>query len=321
MKLEDIGFYTLCDERARHVSDTSPMWRCELIVTDRCNFHCPYCRGLPNCKGEMHPGVAQEVLKQWCDQGLQNVRFSGGEPLTYPWLKDLVWYCYQRGVKRIAISSNGSFPIERYRELICQGVNDFSISLDACCSAFGDRMAGVPGKWEQVVSNIRTLAQRVYTTVGVVLTTETAPQVCKIVQFAHDLGVADIRLIPAAQESDMIAGVQNIPNAILNAHPILRYRVQNLLAGRPVRGLTSQDSHACYLVQDDSIVAGDSHYPCPIYLREQGEPIGKISPIMRAERLAWFALHDTYKDPICRRNCLDICIDHNNFAACYRETA
>ena len=44
MKLEEIGFYTLDDERAKHASETSPLWRCELLLTNKCNFHCPYCR-------------------------------------------------------------------------------------------------------------------------------------------------------------------------------------------------------------------------------------------------------------------------------------
>ena len=46
MKLEDIGFYTLSDERAQNISINSPLMRCELIVTSRCNFRCPYCRGI-----------------------------------------------------------------------------------------------------------------------------------------------------------------------------------------------------------------------------------------------------------------------------------
>ena len=223
------------------------------------------------------------------------------------------------GVKRLAVSSNGSHPLARYLELIDLGVTDFSISLDACCATFGDKAAGITGHWGQVVSNIKALAKRVYTTVGMVLTEQNASQVVDLVKFAHSLGVADIRLIPAAQSSDMIAGLENIPADILAAHPILCYRVCNMLAGRPVRGLAATDCRRCHLVQDDSIVAGDSHYPCPIYLREQGAAIGKISNFMRAERVAWFERHDTHADPICKKNCLDICADYNNSCHIYRE--
>lgn len=46
MKLEDIGFYTLSDARALSASEYSPLMRCELIVTSRCNFRkkCRYSR-------------------------------------------------------------------------------------------------------------------------------------------------------------------------------------------------------------------------------------------------------------------------------------
>jgi pyruvate-formate lyase-activating enzyme len=323
MSLDTIGFYTLSEQRALNVSAVSPMQRCEMILTDRCNFKCPYCRGLrPDCKGDLDPMKALETLALWCDEGLQNVRFSGGEPLTYKNLDDLVWYANYRGVKRIAISSNGSFPLGNYFSLIDTGVNDFSISLDACCSAFGDKMAGVSGKWERVTSNIREIAKRVYTNVGVVLTTENAPQVCEIVKFAHGLGVADIRIIPATQEGDangdVIEGVEAIPQEILDAHPILKYRVGNLLAGLCVRGIQCHDTNKCYLALDDSVVSGGFHFPCVIYMREHGEPIGKVGPNMRGERVAWMAQHNTHTDPICRKNCLDVCVDHNNCCAFYQ---
>ena len=45
MKLEDIGFYTLSDERAKNSSLASPLKRCEILLTDRCNLKCPYCQG------------------------------------------------------------------------------------------------------------------------------------------------------------------------------------------------------------------------------------------------------------------------------------
>ena len=63
MKLEDIGFYTLSNERARKTSVISPIMRAELILTDRCNFRCPYCRGLrKDLCGDMSFPLAQEHL-------------------------------------------------------------------------------------------------------------------------------------------------------------------------------------------------------------------------------------------------------------------
>lgn len=310
MKLEEIGFYTLSDDRARNGSATSPMERCELILTTRCTFRCPYCRGLPpRYRGDLPLADAYEVLGLWCDDRLRHVRFSGGEPTLYPALDELARYCRTRGVRRIALSTNGSATRERYEQLLAAGVSDVSVSLDACCSSFADRMAGVDSEFDRLVENVRWLASGTYVTVGVVLTEENAGQAGEIIRFADGLGVADIRVIPAAQAGRSLAAV-DVSDAILGRHPILRYRIGRARAGLSIRGLGPDDPHRCRLVLDDSVVARGWHFPCVIYMREQGEPIGRVGPGMRAERMAWMASHDIHADPICSGNCLDFCVEH-----------
>jgi MoaA/NifB/PqqE/SkfB family radical SAM enzyme len=318
--LEQIGFYTLSDERCQNLSPTSPMQRCEMILTDKCNFSCPYCRGLrDDCKGDMPIATAVKTLVTWLVDGLKNIRFSGGEPLTYPSLNSLVSIASHEACERVAISTNGSFPLKRYMELVSLGVDDFSISLDACCASGCEKMSGGSSRWDTITENIRELAKRVYVTVGVVLTDENLGNLSSIVTLAHELGVADIRIIPAAQEGTMIRGVEKLDPAIIAAHPILAYRVANILLGKPVRSIQEYDSHRCYLPIDDSVVAGDYHFPCVIYMREQGEPIGQVGPNMRAVRIAWSEQHNSFDDPICQKNCLDVCVDHNNKCASCKE--
>ena len=315
MKLEDIGFYTLCDDRAKNASETSPMWRCEMILTDRCNFKCPYCRPLrEDCRGHMPFERAIYVLDQWISQGLKHVRFSGGEPTMYKRLPEVIKHCSSNGVKRIALSTNGSANRQTYAKLLEAGVNDFSVSLDACCSSFADKMAGRLNIFDSVTSNIRWLAEQTYVTAGVVLTSENYKEMNKIIRFADDLGVADVRIISAAQENFLLEGVLSIDEELLSNHPILKYRAGNIRAGRGVRGLCKKDCGTCHLMRDDSVVAGDQHFPCIIYLREGGTPIGKVGPNMRKERIKWLENHDTHNDPICAANCLDVCIDYNNKA-------
>ncbi len=314
MRLEDIGFYTLSDQRAATASPTSPLMRCELILTDACNFKCPYCRGLrKDLRGTMPFVKAHDIISKWADDGLRNIRFSGGEPTVYARLFGLVAYAHARGIERIAISTNGSADLDTYKALIDGGVNDFSISLDACCSSYGEEMSGgIKGVWERVVANIEALAKLTYISVGVVVTEETVGELVNVVKFAHDLGVADIRVISAAQYNSPLPNLAKIPADVLSKHPILRYRVGNLLSGRNVRGLTDSDNHRCPLAVDDMAVTGDYHFPCIIYMREGGDPIGNVSGNMRRERYQWYLDHDCYTDPICKNNCLDVCIDYNN---------
>ena len=313
MKLQDIGFYTLSDERAKIASSASPLMRCELILTDTCNFKCPYCRGLKqDITGTLTLDRAKEIVSLWAAEGLRNVRFSGGEPLVYPGLLELVEFTKSLGVERIAISTNGSAPRKRYLELLEAGVNDISISLDACCASYGDKMAGVSGAWGLVVDNIRELSKLTYVTLGIVVTEETVNQLTETISFAADLGPSDIRVISAAQFDQLLTAAEKLPAELVDRYPILRYRMDNLKQSRNVRGLSELDSHKCGLVLDDIASAGGKHFPCIIYMREQGDAIGEVGPNMRAERQSWFESHDTHQDPICKKNCLDVCIDYNN---------
>lgn len=320
MKLEKIGFYTLSDERVKNTSETSQMKRCEMIITEYCNFKCPYCRGLKDAiygKRNIKQLSLEEIKRNidlWClNEPLENIRFSGGEPTLHKNIIEIVEYAKHKGIKRIALSTNGSNKIELYEKLVKAGVNDFSISLDACCADDGDKMAGgIKNSWNKVVENIESISKLTYVTVGVVLTPENIDKTIDTIRFAHKLGVADIRIISAAQWNEPIQRLNEVENEIREAHPILAYRIKHFAEGRNVRGMTENDSKKCALVLDDSVIAGDFHFPCVIYMREKGNAIGKVSDNMRKERKNWFEKHDCFKDKICRENCLDVCIDYNN---------
>ena len=313
MDLKKIGFYTLSDERVKNASVSSPLKRCELILTGACNFKCGYCRGLrSDINRTMTLDQAKQIVEKWCSQSLESIRFSGGEPTCWNGLIELVEFTKNSGVKNIAISTNGSANPTLYRELIAAGVNDFSISLDACCSSTGAIMAGKTGEWEKVVDYIRGISKFAYVTVGAVVNENNVGELERIIEYAKSLGVADVRIISTAQE-DFRLPVEGVP--VDPRYPILAYRLGNIGQGRHVRGLQVADSGQCGLVLDDMAVAGRYHFPCIIYLREQGDPIGLISdPIekVRVDREWWSKEHDAHADPICKKNCLDVCILYNN---------
>lgn len=309
--LDEIGFYTLSERRVKQASAHSPLWRCELILTDRCNFHCPYCRGLgPSLKGDMDSEKAKSLIDYWLSEGLRNIRFSGGEPTLYHHLPSLVEQCVEGNVEHIAVSTNGSASYAYYEDLIFSGVNDFSISLDAGCCSIGETMNGGFGKsWEKSIENIRALSKMTYVTVGMVFNELNISNCVETVLLADSLGVADIRIIPAAQYNKALNMLSCLSDDILQRHPVLKYRIENIKKGYHVRG-TSRIS--CPLVLDDMAVAGRWHYPCIIYMRERGNPIGEISSNMRRERQAWYEKHNPSRDIICSQNCLDVCIAYNN---------
>ena len=178
-------------------------------------------------------------------------------------------------------------------------------------------MAGKVGDvFDKVISNIRKISELTYVTVGVVLTEDNVDKTIEIVKFADSLGVADIRIIPSAQFNKAFERLGEISDDVLNRHPILKYRVENCKNEISVRGLHECDSKRCAIVLDDSLIAGNKHYPCVIYFREKGWAIGEVNYNMRNERKKWFEEHNCLEDEICRKNCLDVCRAYSNK---YRE--
>lgn len=135
-------------------------------------------------------------------------------------------------------------------------------------------------------------------------------------QFLGDLGVSDIKLATATQfEGEIpLEVLDRIPQALLDRMPVLRYRIEHYKLGRPVRGLLEgRDSHRCMWVVDDIVLTPDGHYPCIVYPREKGVPIGVLKTVaeMREDRLAWAIAKDTFEDAICTQYCMDIFADCN----------
>lgn len=308
--LESIGFYTLCNSRAETAWADTELSRCEIVLTAKCNFKCPYCRGVGG--SDIPFGDALWTITNWAVNGVKAIRLSGGEPTLYKDLPLLVSYAANcESIDRIAVSSNGSASQEYYQDLITRGVNDFSISLDACSEEDCDRMTGIKGMFTTITENIKWLSSKVYTTVGVVVTPANIDSLNDIIHFADGLGVSDIRIIPAAQEGCRFEDVY-VDAVLLAKYPILAYRIANMQNKKTVRGLCSYDSKRCGLVLDDMAVNNNMHFPCIIYMRESGAPIGSMDGDVRADRLNWYMNHDTKKDPICANNCLDVCVHYNN---------
>jgi molybdenum cofactor biosynthesis enzyme MoaA len=312
MKLEEIGFYTLSDKRAQEVTFNSDLQRCELILTDKCNFKCAYCRGIKKeLQGTMSLEKAKHIVDLWTDGNLHNIRFSGGEPTIWEGLGELVAYTRTKpSIERIALSTNGSASLFFYKNLIDLGVNDFSISLDACCSMDANLMAGTNAHFDHISTITKELSKLTYVTVGVVLDERNKDKLMSIIDYANSLGVSDIRIIPSAQYNEPLA--VNIETSL----PILKYRLDNIKKGRHVRGLKEQDCKKCHLVKDDMVILNNCHFPCVIYMREHGKYIGSVDNKsineIRKEREEWFNKINIFEEDICKKNCLDVCIEHND---------
>jgi MoaA/NifB/PqqE/SkfB family radical SAM enzyme len=297
LKLEDIGFLEIIEERAKGIGGGKISY-CEWIITSNCNFGCPYCNRLENKDlGIEKIGKIIETLR---DNGCKYIHLTGGEPTTRGDLLEIIGKIREAGI-RVGISTNGSKDLEYYKDLVDRGVELFSISLDVHRGDMNKKFTMVGNIFDVVVGNIRELSKLVYVNVGIVFNDNNIGEYREIIKYISDLGVGDIRIMTATQYNKV--GRYEIGEDILGKHPILRYRVENFNNGRNMRGSGLAKTGKCHLVRDDITIYGEEYYSCAVYVREGGRAIGNI--FEGIDREGWFRGHDSHGDEICREYCMD----------------
>ena len=303
MKLEDIGFLEVVEERAQRISPGKISY-CEWIITSNCNFNCPYCNRLePRNTPDLTIDQIRSYTEILAGMNCKYIHLTGGEPTTRKDLADIVRLIKDFGI-RVGISTNGSRKLTYYEDLITAGVELFSISLDVHRRDLNPKFTMVPSNvFDVVVVNIRELSKMAYTNVGVVFNDDNADRYREIIEFISSLGTHDIRIMTATKYNKILAF--ELDSGLLDKHPILKFRVENFNAGRNMRGSGLCQTPKCHLVRDDITIFGEDFYPCAVYIREKGQPIGKFGPDNVELREAWFAGHNSHRDDICKTYCMD----------------
>jgi GTP 3',8-cyclase len=138
-------------------------------LLSHCNFGCVYCvagSGDAESLGDRSSAVEKDaavegsapgeggwgrrleapellaVIRRLHEQlGLETVRLTGGEPLLYPKLTDVVAGLRSMGIRRIRLTTNGSLLERKAAELKQAGLESINVSLDAVDEAIFGRLS------------------------------------------------------------------------------------------------------------------------------------------------------------------------------------
>ena len=124
----------LTDTQARPLRDL------RISVTDRCNFRCVYCmpkqiykdhKFLPHNEVLTFEEITR-LVSLFTSLGVRKARITGGEPLMRRDLEKLVeMLAGIPGLEDLAMTTNGSFPVERIFSLRDAGLKRMTVSLDS----------------------------------------------------------------------------------------------------------------------------------------------------------------------------------------------
>jgi len=161
----------------------------------------------------------------------------------------------------------------------------------------------------------------VYLTINAMIRQGNFDKLEEITDFIINLSPDDFKLIPTSEfaanmgdeEKNRLQSLFKNKKTLRERFPFFYYRLEHI---HEMRGLKSEKYRhiRCYLCLDERTVNSEAYYPCSIYLREGGEPIGSIKEdfLTQTKKLWKFANeYEVTKDRICNEYCCDITRDFN----------
>lgn len=106
-----------------------------LSLTDRCNLRCHYCmplnaRFMDESK-YLSPEDYHQIVSELCGYGLEELRFTGGEPLMRRSFDEIATRISQLPLKKIGLTTNGVLLDKHLESLWQNRIRHLNISLDS----------------------------------------------------------------------------------------------------------------------------------------------------------------------------------------------
>ncbi len=108
-----------------------------ISLLNNCNFACVYCTDddETNIISQINSFSVKDLIKQvsklHAHLNLESVRLTGGEPLLYSDLEELIAGLLFIGISKIKMTTNGFLLEKRVKKLAASGLKEINISLDA----------------------------------------------------------------------------------------------------------------------------------------------------------------------------------------------
>ncbi|MEZ6015794.1 MAG: radical SAM protein [Planctomycetota bacterium] len=331
-----------------HVAATTRLHRVTVFVTYRCNLSCSYCKTIVRTPGELleRPQRAETfdllrfdaMLAEHGATPIDHLHFTGGEASLSRELPAMVRRAKERGVGCVSITSNGTLAPSAYVRLIEAGIDEVRISIDEAHAALGQGDTHEPSGQGRALATVRALGalRAAGLPFFLILNTVVEPRRCAdlpaLVRFLLSLGADDLKLITSVDDKEALGAFEGRAEVVaelerllatypLDRFPLLRRKVRTVFSAETI-GLETVRAPAngdwrCYIPLTERTVDGRYYYPCSVYLREGGAPLGALdeaSDEQRRKTADFVARGDCLTDPICARYCLH-CTREFNVAA------
>lgn len=195
--MDERGLIWIREERMRWFRTLPPsliFWE----ITAECNLRCKHCvvSADKKLRQELTTDEALSLVHEWARLGVQNITFSGGEPLLRPDLFEIANYAKSRNIN-LQIATNGTLITPDIAVKLKRLSMDVQISLDGSGPEVYGRFRGNHHAFYDVIRGIEMLrGAGMNFTLATVVTKSNVHDIPNILSQVERYGIQAFRLIP-----------------------------------------------------------------------------------------------------------------------------
>lgn len=195
-------------------------------ITNSCNMKCKHCMNwsIENSNNGFEKDKILRLIDDLYNNNTEEIYISGGEPLLYPYIDDVILHASSLGIK-VTLATN-ALEIPKHLDVIKKGVQLVSISLDGIEKTH-DQFRGVPGAFDNCVKVFKILKENnVKTRISSMIWKDNIEELEEMISLAKSCGVSKVNLaflipegrakndssiqIPISRYKEMIDKVENL---------------------------------------------------------------------------------------------------------------
>jgi molybdenum cofactor biosynthesis enzyme MoaA len=325
-----------------------PIHRVTAFVTHKCNMFCHYCAGphLTALEGDSErkklmliEDLTVDQYSQYINEIVENtdfiehVHFTGGEATVKDYLPELVAATSDHGVPS-SVTSNGLAGPDFYRSLIDNGLTEIRVSFDSSDAETFDKSVKVTGAFDRVIESIGEITRLrdedgrdIFLVINACVGEANLTMIKNTMSFMMSLNPNDLKFLLIVQDKEFV--IKNKSSVVinelhnkLNNYPrdryyLLRRKIDSLFVPE-ASGVEDAEAQKlmtkCYIPMTERTIDGQHYYPCSIYTRHYGEPIGSMDEpfkLQQEKTMRFVDEHNCRQDPICQKYCVNCCKLYN----------
>jgi radical SAM protein with 4Fe4S-binding SPASM domain len=255
----------------------------KIEVTYRCPLACVHCssNAYNDNPIQMSYEKCKDIVNQSKELGVSEISFSGGEPLIWEYIDDIISLTHEHGIY-VSVYTSGNIPniVERFSKLKSEGLDRAVFSVYSFNAQNHERITRIYGSFDKTISSIQECIKvGISTEIHFVAVSQTFRELYQVALLCKKIGVSKIsvlRFVPQGRGTLYSQGIlskrENLE--LIKIIKDLRNDGYDIRTGSPFNVLMLNKNPECYAAKNRMIISPDLRiYPCDAFKKIYAEDI------------------------------------------------